>query len=251
MTKENQMTKLPKYITFDAYGTLVDFQMSKATLEILGERTKEIDTEAFLDDYHEIRWEEILKEYRPYETVIRRCFATIMRKHGLDYAEEDGDAMIHAITTWGAFPDVPPVLRILRQYCKLVIISNTEDRIIEKNIENMGVPFDDYISADQARAYKPAHEVFNYTLKKLGCDKSDILHVANGFEYDIMPAHELGWKAVWINREGIPGDPAYGPYDELPTLTGLPELLGIKSCEVCYFASDEAKNWSKQQAESP
>ena len=33
--------------------------------------------------------------------------------------------------------------------------------------------------------------------------------------------------AVWINREKIPGDQAYGPYDELPDLTGLPALLGI------------------------
>jgi 2-haloacid dehalogenase len=62
----------------------------------------------------------------------------------------------------------------------------------------------------------------------LGSEKSDILHVANGFEYDIMPAHDLGWKAVWINRERIPGDPAYGPYDELPDLTDLPALLGIE-----------------------
>jgi 2-haloacid dehalogenase len=43
-----------------------------------------------------------------------------------------------------------------------------------------------------------------------------------------MPAHDLGWKAVWINREGIAGDQEkYGPYDELPDLTGLPALLGI------------------------
>lgn len=225
------MNKLPKYITFDAYGTLVNFQMSKATLDILGERANGIDTEAFLNDFHTIRWEEILKEYRPYETVIRRCFATIMRKYSLDYTEEDGDAMINAITTWGAFPDVPPVLRLLRQYTKIVIISNTENRLIDKNIENIGVPFDDYITAEQARAYKPSHAVFDYTLKKLGCDKSEILHVANGFEYDIMPAHELGWKAVWINREGIPGDLAYGPYDELPDLNGLPALLGLDNKE--------------------
>jgi 2-haloacid dehalogenase len=244
------MNKLPKYITFDAYGTLVQYQLNKAIRAILGERANGIDMEKFEDDHHDLRFQEILGEYRPYEVMLRRGFHKIMRKYGLDYTEEDGDKMMDSIPNWDPYPDVPPVLRILRQYCKLVIISNTEDRLIEKNIEKMGVPFDDYISADQARAYKPAHEVFHYTLKKLGCDKSEILHVANGFEYDIMPAHELGWKAVWINREGIPGDLAYGPYDELPTLTGLPELLGIESCSVCYFASDEAKNWSKQQADS-
>ncbi len=221
------MYKMPKYITFDAYGTLVNFQLTKATLAILGERAKQINIEAFLNEYSDLRFAEIQKEYRPYETVLRKCFATMMRKYGLDYTEDDGDAMMAAVPTWGPFPDVPPVLRKLRMYTKIVIISNTEDRLIEKNLENLGVPFDDYITAEQARAYKPSPVVFNYTLKKLGCDKSDILHVANGFEYDIMPCHDLGWKKVWINREGIAGDPAYGPYDVLPDLSGLPDLLGI------------------------
>jgi 2-haloacid dehalogenase len=219
--------KLPKFITFDAYGTLVNFQLSKATLDVLGERAKGIDIEKFLNDYSDARFADILQPYRPYEAVLRRCFGNLARKYRIDFTEDDLDAMIATIPTWGPFPDVPPILRKLRQYCRLVIISNTEDRFIEKNIENIGVPFDDYITAEQARAYKPSHAVFNYTLKKLGCEKSDILHVANGFEYDIMPTHDLGWKAIWINREKIPGDKAYGPYDELPDLTGLPALLGI------------------------
>ncbi len=222
------MNKLPKYITFDAYGTLVQYQLNKATKRILGERAKKIDMQAFLDEYHDLRWQAVLEEYRPYETLLRRCFATMMRKYGLDYTEADGDAMMADIVTWPPFPDVPPALRKLRQYCKIVIISNSEDRLMEKNIEVMGVPFDDYITAEQARAYKPAKAVFDYTLKKLNCDKSEILHVANGYEYDIIPAHDLGWKRVWINRDNEKGDQAkHGPYDELPDLSGLPALLGI------------------------
>jgi 2-haloacid dehalogenase len=222
------MKKLPKYLTFDAYGTLVQYKLHMMTREIIGNRLNQEDTERFLDEFHEMRFEDILGKYRPYETMLRRGFGKVMRKFNLEFSEDDCDRLVDDLATWGPFPDVPPVLRKLRGYCKLVIISNCEDRMIEKNIENMGVPFDDYITAEQARAYKPAHSVFEFTLKKLGCDKSDIIHVANGFEYDIMPAHELGWKAVWINREQIAGDLAYGPYDELPDLTGLPALLGIE-----------------------
>jgi 2-haloacid dehalogenase len=221
------MKKLPKYITFDAYGTLVNFEMTKVTMQILGERAKKIDTEAFLQEFSDMRFNDIM-EYRPYEAVLRRCLHNVMSKWGLEYTEADGDTMMAAVPTWGPFPDVPPVLRILRQYCKIVIISNTEDRLIEKNIENIGVPFDDYISAEQARAYKPTKPIFDYTLRKLNCDKSDILHVANGFEYDIMPAHDLGWTKIWINRYQEKGDQAaYGPYETLPDLTGLPKLIGI------------------------
>lgn len=220
--------KMPKYITFDAYGTLVNFQLGKATREVLGDRLANIDQEKFFNEFSDARFDDILKPYRPYEAVLRRCFGNVARKYGIDFTEDDVDQIIASIPTWGPFPDVPPVLRKLRMYTKLVIISNTEDRLIEKNIENLGVPFDDYITAEQARFYKPCPEVFEYTLKKLNCRKEDILHVANGYEYDIMPAHDLGWQAVWINREGIIGDQAkYGPYFELPDLTGLPALLGI------------------------
>jgi 2-haloacid dehalogenase len=220
---------MPKYITFDAYGTLVNFQLSKGTREVLGDRLQGIDDEKFFNEFSDMRFEDILKPYRPYEAVLRRCFGNLARKYHIPFTENDVDAIIASIWTWVPFPDVPPVLRKLRMYTKIVIISNTEDRLIEKNIETMGVPFDDFITAEQARFYKPCPEVFAYTLKKLNCRKEDILHVANGYEYDIMPVHDLGWNPpVWINREGIVGDQKrYGPFYELPDLTGLPALLGI------------------------
>jgi 2-haloacid dehalogenase len=77
------------------------------------------------------------------------------------------------------------------------------------------------------RAYKPSPIIFDYALRALGCEVDEILHVAQGFEYDIVPAHALGWRRVWINRYGKSGDPAYGPYHELPDLSGLPALLGM------------------------
>lgn len=78
-----------------------------------------------------------------------------------------------------------------------------------------------------ARAYKPSPVIFDYALRDLGREPVDILHVAQGFEYDIVPAHALGWERVWINRYGKTGDPAHGPYHELPDLSGLPRLLGV------------------------
>ena len=109
-----------------------------------------------------------------------------------------------------------------------MIISNAEDDMIAQNVRNMDVPFYDVITAEQAHAYKPTPPIFYYALRRLGCDKSDILHVAQGFNYDIMPAHALGWERVWINRNHRQGDPEdYGPYVEMSDLTGLPALLGI------------------------
>lgn len=218
---------LPRYVTFDCYGTLTDFNLTPATLETLGPRLDGVDTEAFLRRFEVVRYEEVLGEYRPYRQILCDSLRRTLDEFGLEYRDEDGQALIDAVPTFGPFPDVPPVLERLRKHCGIVIISNTEDDLIAGNVEKIGVPFDAVITAEQARAYKPSHAAFEYMRRQLNCGADEILHVAQGFLYDIVPAHELGWRAVWINRRNQPGDPAYRPYDELPDLSGLPELMGL------------------------
>jgi 2-haloacid dehalogenase len=220
--------KLPKYITFDCYGTLINFQINKVAAEILGERANTINLHDFLTVFRDIRYYECLAPYQRYSDLLRTSFKKAMDQCGLRYTNKDGDQLVAAVPTWGPFPDTKPILDQLGKHCKLVIISNAEDDMIAQNVCNMGVEFYDVITAEQARAYKPTPPAFYYALRRLGCDKSDILHVAQGFNYDIMPAHGLGWERVWINRNNRPGNPDdYGPYEELTDLTGLPALLGI------------------------
>ena len=216
----------PQFITFDCYGTLVNFDLTAATLRVLGARKDHIDLKRFLDDFEAIRFQQVLGPYRPYREVLCRSLEEVMTRFGLVYRPADGDEIVRAVPTFGPFPDVPDALQRLRARFKLVIISNTEDDLIAQNVRNIGVPFDHVITAEQARGYKPLHGIFHYALEVLGCGPEDILHVAQGFEYDIMPAHELGWSRVWINRYGQPGDQVYGPYVELPDLSPLPPLLG-------------------------
>jgi 2-haloacid dehalogenase len=218
---------LPKFITFDCYDTLVEFAIEDATRAILGDRLAGVPKDDFFQEYDEIRFQAILEPFRPYHEVLRTTLAEAMRRYGLSYRDEDGEALVAAVSTWGPFPDVPPALERLRQKCKLVIISNSDDAIIAGNVHRIGVPFDHVITAEQAKAYKPSPVIFHYALQVLGCDASELLHVAQGFYYDIVPGHQLGWNRVWINRYGKVGDPAYGPYQELPNLSALPDLLGL------------------------
>lgn len=217
----------PKYLTFDCYGTLVNFDLTNVTLRLLGPRRDSLDLPRFFDQFRRIRYEEVLGEYRPYREVLARSLERVMADFGLEYRPEYGAELAREVPTFGPFPEVPGVLERLRRHFKLVIISNTDDYLIVHNVKNIGVPFDHVISAQQARCYKPNPPIFHYTLQVLGCAREDILHVAQGFEYDIVPTHELGWDRVWINRYGRAGDPAVGPWKELPNLSGLPALLGV------------------------
>jgi 2-haloacid dehalogenase len=220
--------KIPTYVTFDCYDTLVKFDIDAATRLILGDRADHSDLEAFLAEFEALRYQTTTFEpYRPYRDVLRDTLAQMMERYGLRYTDDDGEALLAAVRTWGPYPEVPAALERLRTRCQLVIITNSDDDIMASNVQNIGVPIDHVITAEQARAYKPSPVIFDYTLRKLGCRPEDILHVAQGFEYDIVPGHALGWERVWINRYGKTGDPAYGPYHELPDLSGVPGLLGL------------------------
>jgi 2-haloacid dehalogenase len=216
----------PAVVTFDCYGTLTRFELHKATRKALGRLLDLVDGEAFFHEFHDLRFKGILDPYRPYSEVLRLSLEKAMRRFNLEYKDEYGTAIVEAVPTFEPYPDVPPALERIRRSCRIAIISNAEDRLIAGNVEKIGVPFDHVITAEQARAYKPSLATFRYALRVLGCQPGDILHVAAGFEYDIVPAHTLGWARVWINRDGEPGDTAYGPYEELPDLSGLPDLIG-------------------------
>jgi 2-haloacid dehalogenase len=219
---------LPKVITFDCYDTLVEFPIDEMTRQMLGSRANGIAIDNFLAEFETLRYETTTYgPYQPYREVLRGTLAEIMRRYGIPYRDEDGDALVAAVKSWGPFPDVPPALERLRRHCRLAIISNSDDDIIASNVSAIGVPFDHVITAEQVGAYKPSAVVFAYALQQLGCEASEVLHVAQGFEYDVVPAHALGWRRIWINRYGKVGDPAYGPYHELPDLSGVPDLLGV------------------------
>lgn len=223
------MATTVRWITFDCYGTLVDFGIDPVIVDLLGPRARDLDLDHFLMTAMKIRYQEaVLGEYRPYRELLRRSLARVMRQFGLPYRDADGDAIVAAVSTFGPFPEVPAVLETLRRHFKLAIISNTDDDLIAGNLERIGVPFDQVVTAEQARCYKPNLGIFHYALQRLGCKPSEVVHVAQGFDYDIWPAHYLGWTRVWINRSGRAGDPAFGPYHELPDMTGLPALLGIE-----------------------
>lgn len=216
-------------VTFDAYATLINFELAPTTLKVLADRLDldGLDVDEFLDDFRVMRFQAVLEAYRPYHEVLHSSLRNAMRLHGLEYRESDGDALVEAVPTFGPWPEVPDALRALKKKYEIAIISNTDDNLIARNVENIGVEFDYVITAQQAKAYKPDRQTFEYAFQTMDVDPSQVIHVAQGWEYDHIPTRDLGLKRrVWINRYGRRGSSDYQPYDELPDLSGLPALLG-------------------------
>jgi 2-haloacid dehalogenase len=217
----------PKYITFDCYGTLTFFQMGALARQLMADIVPANQMDTFVKDFEGQRFDEVLGPWKPYPDVVKDSFRKTLKRWNLEYREADGQALVDAVPTWGPHPDVPDALRALASRYPLVILSNAADDQIGSNVEKLGAPFHAVYTAQQAQAYKPRFQAFQYMLDQLGCGPEDILHVSSSLRYDLMPAYDLRvMNKVYVNRGYEPTNPYYG-YHEVKDLSGLPPLLGL------------------------
>jgi 2-haloacid dehalogenase len=217
----------PKFVTFDCYGTLTNFQMGSSTRRILGDRLPDAISERFLDMFGNYRLDEVLGAWQPYRDVIAAAYKRTCARYGLEYRDADATAIYESIGTWGPHPDVPEGLAKLAAKVPLVILSNATDNQIPANVARLGAPFAHVLTAEQAQAYKPRLRPFEYMLDTLGVGPTEIVHVSASLRYDLMPAYDLGiTNKVYVNRGYEPSTPFYG-YREITTIAELPGLFGL------------------------
>lgn len=217
----------PSYITFDCYGTLTYFQMSQLTRVLLADRVAAERMDDFLDDFEAYRFDEVLGPYKYYPEVIKSALRRACALWDVEYRDEDGEAIVADVPNWGPHADVPEPLARVAEHYPLVILSNAADAQIVGNVDKLGAPFHAVYTAEQAQAYKPRFQAFEYMLGQLDCAPGDILHVSSSLRYDLIPAHDLRiTHKVYVNRGYEPSVPYYG-YHEITDLSGLPELLGL------------------------
>ncbi len=216
-----------QFISFDCYGTLTDFQVGRVTRERLRDRVPGQRMTEFLEDFTAYRFDEVLSDWKPYPDVLHGALQRTCKRWQLEYKPSDGDAIVAAVPTWGPHADVPPPLARLAAEFPLVILSNAADSQIQSNVEKLGAPFHAVLTAEQARAYKPRFQAFEYMFDTLGFGPEHFMHVSSSLRYDLMSAHDLHiGKRVFVDRGHGPGNPAYG-YREIKDLGALPALLGL------------------------
>jgi 2-haloacid dehalogenase len=79
----------PKYITFDCYGTLTNFQMAEAAREVYGERLTEDRMQQFIKNFAAYRLNEILGAWKPYNEVVHNAVERTCKKNGVAFRDED------------------------------------------------------------------------------------------------------------------------------------------------------------------
>lgn len=213
-------------LTFDCYGTLIDWEsgMLLALQSILSTHHIELDETSILEYFAKFESELEQGEYIKYRTVLQGVVQKFGEKLEFSPSTAELNALADSIQNWQPFSDTVEALKILKQRFKLAIISNIDDDLFAFSAKRLLVPFDLIVTAEQVKSYKPSLQNFKVAIQKLGVLPENILHVACSVYHDIVPGRSLGLSTVWVNRRhGKQGAGAALPAQGQPDLV-VPDL---------------------------
>jgi 2-haloacid dehalogenase len=194
---------------------------------ILSAHGKKVDDASLLKLYGDFELLSEQGEYHSYrqvlESVVRRFGANL----GFIPTAEQCASLPDSLPGWKPWPDTVEALRRLKSRFRLAILSNTDDDLFAATRPQLGVEFDEVITAQQAKAYKPSLKLFELALRRINAPAHRVLHVGQSIYHDVVPAQSLGLATVWVNRPSArPGVGAVKAAEAKPdlTVTSLAEL---------------------------
>lgn len=208
------------HLTFDCYGTLIDWRQGIETHLGGMLRSKGVSRKVF-PEYVRLEAEEE-GSYKSYVDVLGRTAIKVARNFGLELTHDEADKFAQSVPLWKPFDDTVEALQKLGTLgLKRIILSNIDTNLLRETISKNNLKVDGYITAEEIGSYKPAIGHWKSFLERYGVAKENVLHVAQSIFHDIVPAHELGLKTAWINR-----------YDETEPRQVNPDYTFSKLAEV-------------------
>jgi len=123
------------------------------------------------------------------------------------------------------YPDVIPTFDVLAPHFKLGLLSNGNTYPERCGLEDR---FAFVIFSQDVQVEKPDPRIFEITAQQAGCELAQLLHVGDSLENDVAGAQNVGAKAVWLNRDGVPNNTKTQPDYEVASLTEIPAILGLE-----------------------
>ena len=218
----------PRWLSFDCYGTLIDWQRGiTGVFQEFIPPGEEVVADDVFRVWEQIQWEMLHGPYIPYLEILQASFERAMEALGFRCPRYASEAFLESVGRWEPFPDVNPALIRLSQRYKLAVISNIDRALLGGSLRRLAVRFDMLMTAEDAQCYKPNPAIFQLALKKMDCTPQEVVHVAFGSAYDLGPASGLGFRTVYLNRQGLPHAAAPPQTPIEAEMTSLGQLIAF------------------------
>jgi 2-haloacid dehalogenase len=198
----------PRAIFFDALTTF-DQKPTVARLEqVFPGRGSELG-KAWRTLQFEYAWLRSLgAQYEGFFKVTQDALIAACRTLKIEMSERQRSEVMQCFLELKAYPDVGPVLRRFRAASiRVALLSNFTEEMMKAGLKNSGLEgaFDDLLSTDRVRAYKPSPVAYAMGTERFGLHGKDCVFAAFA-GWDVAGAKWFGYPTFWVNRNGLPAE---------------------------------------------
>lgn len=211
----------PQALVFDAYGTLYDVHSVIRRCDDFWPGKGVPLSQLWRAKQLEYTWQRsLMRRYVPFSQVTDDALQYACASLGLALDRSKADALMQEYLRLAAYPDVPAALAGFQ--AKKAILSNGSPDMLGPLVQQSGLQFDAVLSVHSVKLFKPAPEVYQLAVDRLGMAKQAISFVSSNC-WDALGAKSFGFRVFWINRAGAPVDRLGFQPDRI--VAGLHEVL--------------------------
>ena len=218
------MTKPFDFVTFDCYGTLIDWEtgIREALINAAADDGVRLDPALIIPTYADLERIVERERYRSYRDVLAET--AVRAGRALGWKVSYPGFLADSLPSWKPFADTNPALERLRAAgIRLGILSNVDNDLLAMTRRHFTVDFEVVVTAQQVGSYKPSPMHFLTARERIGF--AHWLHAAESNYHDIVPTNALGIPNAWINRTAERPLPGGTPTMEFRDLSGLAAAL--------------------------
>jgi 2-haloacid dehalogenase len=216
---------------FDAYGTLFDVHSAVSRLRDRIGPAADLVSETWRQKQLQYSWlRSLMGRHADFWTVTDDALGFALENAGIEDAALHADLMA-LYRRLAPYPEAGGVLgRLKAAGLSTAILSNGSPAMLEAAAMAAGLTnqLDHILSVEAVGVYKPDPRVYRLATERLGLTAPEIAFMSsNG--WDAAGAAAFGFRVVWVNRPGAPWERlGVEPVAVLPSLQGLPDLVGVR-----------------------
>jgi len=212
---------------FDAYGTLFDVNSAAAKCkEKLGDKWENF-ANAWRTTQLEYTWlRSLMKKYKNFWQITEDSLDHTMATFNIN--KNMRKELLNLYKELSPYPEVKKCLDALKsKKIKIAILSNGTPDLLKELVESNNIQsyFDNIISVEDVKIYKPDPKVYEMPIKKYNCKPENICFLSSN-TWDVSGGGVFGYNAVWVNRFNKIFDKlGYDPQYIINNLNQLLELV--------------------------
>jgi len=144
--------------------------------------------------------------YEDFGSIGRRALVAVASRRGQAVPEAELHEILATMRRLPAHPEVPDALARLRSAgFPLATLTNSSNEMVRAQLEHAGLleMFDQVLSVEDVRRYKPAPEPYLMAAERLGVSPSELRMVA-AHDWDVWGAMRAGCRGAYVARTDVP-----------------------------------------------